>query len=315
MAIRGTTSGTLWVWGKGSSGQLGRNSVTSISSPVQLGTLNDWIAISTFNDHSAGIRSNGTLWTWGDNSFGQLGIGLTASRSSPVQVGSGTTGPWVSVSCGSMHTAAITNNGTLWIWGRNNNGQLGMMDTVNRSSPVQVGTGTTGPWTVISCGYLHTHALRENQTLWAWGDGFYIGNNNFSADRSSPVQIGSQTWSAVQAGLRGGLGIRTDGSLWSWGWSPSVGVIGIGNSSYGLVLSPVRIGTESNWSAIFKPKLHAMAIDTNSNLWGWGSRGYGECAVPLIFSESKPVQVGLPPSNYKPNRDLNLGSDFTVIIR
>ena len=95
-------------------------------------------------------KVNGDLYAWGRNSAGgSLGLGDAANRSSPVQVGSLTT--WTVVMKGgasSSHSHALKSDGTLWSWGYNTNGRLGLGDVVDRSSPVQVGSLTT--WTSIA---------------------------------------------------------------------------------------------------------------------------------------------------------------------
>lgn len=321
LAIRGTTSGTLWAWGRGGSGQLGNNSTLNRSAPIQIGAFADWVQISAGTRFSAGVRSNGTLWTWGSNLYGTLGLGSSPStnQSSPSQIGSGTTGPWKSVSCGTNHMAAITTNGTLWSWGYNFDGQLGHGERISKSSPVQVGTGVTGPWSLVSCGRDITTAIRENQTLWNWGDGWLLVGSLSS--RSSPVQIGTQSWSSVKSGAIGhSMAIRSDGSLWSWGFATTTesSILGVGDRSYNpsVGLSPVQIGNENNWSYITASSFHGMAIKTDGTLWGWGRRTYGQCGIPLVFSESKPVQVSLPfASGYKVGRELNLGLESALIIR
>ena len=96
------------------------------------------------------------LWSWGRNAYyGQLGLGDTAKRSSPVQVGALTT--WSKIAAGQRHSTAIKTDGTLWSWGRNSYGQLGLGGTDYAvSSPVQVGSLTT--WVNIAAGHSFTLA-------------------------------------------------------------------------------------------------------------------------------------------------------------
>ena len=195
------TNGTLWTWGANSSvgrdGVLGHNDTVSRSSPVQVGTDTNWSYIEagggTIGDIFLGIKTDGTLWSWGNNNYGQLGqnIASTVDRSSPVQIGTGT--DWYDVAAGSGYVLATKTNGTLWAWGRNDQGQLGQNDTVYRSSPVQVGTQTN--WNYAIAGpYFSGLAIKTNGTLWAWGynEGGYLAQND-TIDRSSPVQIGADT--------------------------------------------------------------------------------------------------------------------------
>ena len=166
--VPGKTVPGLWTWGGNGFGALGLNNTTNQSSPVQVGTLTNWRSVPAGNGYSAAVKSDGTLWSWGYNAAGPLGLGNTTSRSSPVQVG--TLATWRLVSTGSRgdpHTAAIRTNGTLWIWGYNAYGQLGLGDASNRSSPVQIGTLTN--WKSVGCGFDHTAAIKTDGTLWSWG--------------------------------------------------------------------------------------------------------------------------------------------------
>ena len=148
-----------------------------------------------------GLSSPGTLWSWGRNDAGQLGQGDITYRSSPVQVGSLTN--WNLIASGggsSIHIIATKTDGTLWSWGYNNYGELGLGDRTYRSSPVQVGSLTN--WNSIACGSDYTLATKTDGTLWSWG---FNGYNFYGqlglgdrTHRSSPVQVGSLTnWNSI----------------------------------------------------------------------------------------------------------------------
>ena len=152
------TDGTLWSWGYHSfAGATGLNEAINRSSPVQVGALTNWSTISKSNYATMAIKTDGTLWAWGLNNAGGLGQSDTIDRSSPVQVGVLTN--WSKADIGSTNSAiAIKTDGTLWTWGQNTNGQLLLGDTINRSSPVQVGALTT--WLNISAGRYATLATK-----------------------------------------------------------------------------------------------------------------------------------------------------------
>jgi len=141
------------------------------------------------------------------------GDGTTVGKSSPIQVGALTT--WSEVAGGVNNVLALKTDGTLWSWGRNSEGQLGLNDQVNRSSPVQIGSYTT--WSAIASGGYHVLAVKTDGTLWAWG---YNGSGATGAapTYSSPVQVGAlTTWLKVAGGKYHSLATKTDGTLWAFG--------------------------------------------------------------------------------------------------
>ena len=108
------SDGTLWTWGRNNSGALGLGNTTSYSSPVQVGSLTDWLEVGQFAGNMLAIKTNGTLWSWGDNATGQLGHGNTTSISSPAQVGSDTDWAHVIASNGNWTVAMKTNGALYW---------------------------------------------------------------------------------------------------------------------------------------------------------------------------------------------------------
>ena len=213
------TDGTLWVWGYNATGQLGQDNTTHRSSPVQ-------VPGTTWNELGSGIagdvqafKTDGTLWVWGQNNHGQLGQNNTTLRSSPVQI-PGTTWNIGANASGGRNQAAIKTDGSLWIWGTNENGQLGQntngtpSGTLDgRSSPAQVGTDTT--WANIVWTQYTAYAVKTDGSLWQWGQDLYATNN--TVHRSSPTQIPG-TWSVNLSASRYTAGcVKTDGTLWAWG--------------------------------------------------------------------------------------------------
>ena len=166
-------NGTLWAWGYGGNGVLGTNGTGQQNSPVQIGTDTDWRQVSAgdANTHSLGVKDNNTLWFWGDNTYGQRGNGVTggADQLSPVQVGLST--DWWRVEAGGRDSFGIKTDYTLWAWGENNNGELGLG---NFTSPVNTPTQVAGiGWTYVNAGSDYTMAILGGPpgTLWAWGYG------------------------------------------------------------------------------------------------------------------------------------------------
>jgi alpha-tubulin suppressor-like RCC1 family protein len=155
------TDGTLWGWGFNEDGNLGNNTAINRSSPVQIGSSTDWSTVAAHNQTRLAIKTNGTLWGWGRNFAGNLGLNDRVTRSSPTQVGADTN--WSGIAIGGRVSAAVKTNGTLWTWSDGGagivSGATGQNDLTYRSSPTQVGTGTT--WLKVSIGYTAT-AIRTN---------------------------------------------------------------------------------------------------------------------------------------------------------
>ena len=166
------------------------------------------------------ITTTNQLFSYGSNNYGQLGTNNTTNNFGSTFLRVGALSNWKEVTTGTYGgVLAVKTDGTLWAWGNNANGQLGLGDVVSRSSPVQVGTATD--WAKVSCrpGSV-THAIKTNGTLWAWG---YNGNGNFgnssTTSTSSPVQVGTDTnWKQVEC-YGATIGLKTNGTLYVWGTS------------------------------------------------------------------------------------------------
>lgn len=249
LAVR--TNGTAWAWGYNGQGQLGDNTVAQKSSPVSVvGGYTDWCQISAGLAFSVALRQNGTAWAWGVNTGGRLGDNTTDNKSSPVSVVGGIT-DWCQISAGNNFSLALRTTGTAWAWGYGNYGRLGNNCTGNRSSPVSVVGGFTD-WCQVSAGSQHSLGLRTNGVLYAWGYGHQgqIGDNAGVVQRSSPVSVvgGFTDWCQASAGQNDSFGLRTNGTLWAWGYNSS-GRLGDGTTTNRS--SPVSVvGGFTDWFRI-----------------------------------------------------------------
>jgi alpha-tubulin suppressor-like RCC1 family protein len=233
------------MWGYNSNGALGLDSNYYYSSPVQVGANTDWTSVACGYDHTLAIRNSGRLYATGYNGNGQLAQDSgTYYLSSFVQIGSDAN--WLLVNARNNTSAAIRTDGTLWMWGDGNYGQMGndTYEYVN-SSPVQVGSETD--WTTVVVGASHVLALRGGK-LFAWGYDNHgclgIGLDTYESF-SSPIQVGSETdWAYIATGYSSSYGIRNGGRLYSWGYNDGYT---LGLDDYDSRSSPTQIGSLGDW--------------------------------------------------------------------
>ena len=322
LALKG--DGTLWMWGSGNEGELGQNEggggmgglPKHRSSPVQVGTESTWSFAQANRVAVFGTKTDGTLWSWGSATYGSLGQNsVNVQRSSPTQIGTDTTWGTETYQLGGNWTigAAIKTDGTLWMWGQQqNNGELGQNNTTNESSPKQVGTDTT--WRSIGGAYAVTLATKTDGTLWAWGYGGKGGTaQNDVVQRSSPTQVGTDTtWSEVTSygGWYSMSVTKTDGTLWNWGSNES-GEAGQNNTNNGYS-SPVQVpGT--NWKQGDRADNGSVgAVKTDGTLWSWGYAFAGILGLNEANTKrSSPTQVGTD-TNWT---DVSLNSSTMLALR
>ena len=291
MAVK--TDGTLWGWGNNQNGQLGNGTTAYYSSPIQIGSATNWKQVACGGQgFTAAIKTDGTLWTWGYGLGGALGQGSTTQFNTPTQLGLLTN--WSHVYCTLDSIYATNNNNYLYASGPNNFGSLGAPSTLigDSSSPIQVGSLTN--WKQVSTVYFITVAIKNDGTLWAWGGNAVggLGNGTASVYYSSPIQIGSLTnWKQVSTSGSHTMAIKTDGTLWGWGYNGAHGSLGV-NSASTDYSSPVQVGSLTNWKQVSANYVTTSAVKTDGTLWTWGYNYSGSLGNGTTIHYSSPVQIG-----------------------
>jgi alpha-tubulin suppressor-like RCC1 family protein len=191
-------------------------------------------AIAAGDRHTLALKVDGTVWSWGLNTSGELGDGTqTSPRSLPGAVGG--LSDVVAIAAGMRHNLAVRRDGTVWGWGSNANGQLGIGSTGGvRTTPVQaVGLNNV---IAVAAGENHSLALRRDGTVVAWGGGTVgvLGLGPGVSTATTPTQIPNLTGVvAIAAAPRHSLALKTDGAqvgtVWAWGSSNS-GQLGDGQT-------------------------------------------------------------------------------------
>ncbi len=283
--------------------------------------------VTAFN-HLATIKNDSTLWTIGDNYYGELGLGTNSTtgvgEKSFKQVGKDKN--WTIVSAGNQYTMAIKSDGTLWGWGLNQSGQLGIGSKSNMNLPTRCGSASD--WKYVSAGNQFTMAIKKNGTLWKCG---IISSESFTQvgkdsiwvevassfqhcigrkkngtiwalgdDGSSSVhttkdddffQIGSdKDWLSIAVGLRHSLATKIDGTLWAWGEN-KFGQLGDGTIKNPG--KPIQIDSSKNWAAIAAGNYHSLSVKTDGSLWAWGDNGYGQLGDGTTNDKTTPIQIGM----------------------
>lgn len=270
--------GTLWGWGQNGN-LLGLNgNMANQNLPIQIGTDNDWMTVSAGASHSLAVKTNGTLWAWGNGTFGQLGNGVFNSATWTVtQMGTAT--DWLKVSAGNGFSLAIKNTGTLWSWGVNNTGQLGLNNVVNQNVPVQVGIASN--WVQIDAGDQHSLAVDSNGFMYSWGNNAsgQLGNGTFTTSLVPTLVGTSSNWSLVSAGLNHSMALDTNGVLYTFGDNTS-GQLGYGNNtSSNIPLTVVIVnGAIDFYIAISAGNNFSLAIRNDGTLHSCGYNVFGQLA-------------------------------------
>jgi alpha-tubulin suppressor-like RCC1 family protein len=264
--------GTIWSWGSNSNGQLGLNSADTNPhpTPTQVGT--GYVGVAVGLSHSLALKADGSLWTWGFNSNGQLGLGAVGDQYLPTQVTAVGNG-WVAVAAGAFHSLGLKSDGSLYVWGANGLGQLGLGAVGDMKTPTQL----AGVWVAIAAGGFHSFGLKDDGSLYAWGqnDVGQLGIGNTS-NQNTPQQVGiDHDWVAVSSGSQEpdgfhSLGLKAGGSLWAWG-NNADGQLGQGDTTNQP--SPVRVGLDFNWVAVADGGGHSLGLKSDGSLWVWGSGG------------------------------------------
>jgi alpha-tubulin suppressor-like RCC1 family protein len=305
----------LWTWGSTNSGGLGNfvgtSSIGSVCTPVTtLAGGSNWKSVSSSYSVAA-IKDDGTLWTWGRGSDGQIGDNTRTNKCTPVTTFVGGNN-WKQVSCSDKSTAAIKTDGTLWVWGDNGNGQLGInifsiADV--KCTPVTTFSGGNN-WKQVSCGTRGMAAIKTDGTLWTWGDNTFGQNGDngptFAGARCTPVTtfVGGNNWKQVFTNGFSTAAIKNDGSLWVWGANNS-GQLGINNAVVAARCTPVTtFSGGNNWKQVScgSPSItsgYMAATKTDGTLWAWGNNTTGQLGINDTTDRYTPVTTFAGGTNWK----------------
>ena len=287
------SDGSLWSWGDNFAGwpvlALGNTRTQAVLK--RIGDEQDWVSVSSSFTHNLALKSDGTIWAWGQNLSGQLGIGSSRDlngrriRSKTERANPTPAVPdndWKQVAAGGSHSVALKKNGTLWSWGENWAGQLGLGITNRQIAEVtQIGTNTN--WTKVWASGLQTVGLQSDGSLWFCGSltGNADGTNRFRV----PTRVSSDTnWSEVGFGYFINFAIKTDGTLWAWGREAGIYT---GTPVQLFNPTPARVGIDNDWRAVSHSEyFYHVLMKKDGALWAMDASDY----ALLNKTNHEPVQ-------------------------
>jgi alpha-tubulin suppressor-like RCC1 family protein len=286
-----SSDGTAVCWGSNDNGQLGDGSRTPRNRAVAVKNLaGPVVALAAGSAHTCALTESGAVRCWGGNRYGQLGDGTTDRSSEPVDV-AGLDGGVIAIAAGDEHTCAVTAQGGVKCWGRNDFGQLGDGTTEDRTEPVEAAevTGAIG----VAAGTGHTCAATSAGGVLCWGSNTVgqLGDGSEAASRPTPGAV--QGLSAGFAGLtaKGDHTCVLDGSggIFCWG-DNKYGKLGDGTGENQS--TPVAVtGLDDSATAVAAGWSQTCAVLGDASLACWGWNFYGQIGDDSVVSRLEPVGV------------------------
>ncbi|XP_055343314.1 RCC1 and BTB domain-containing protein 1-like [Paramacrobiotus metropolitanus] len=192
MAITG--EGAVYAWGHNGHSQLGNGTQSLSNVPVLSGAgsgMRNVVRVACGSFHTLALTAEGEVFAWGQNSCGQIGSGCLANQAHPRKV-TACIGPFkaVDIACSQSSSFAVLENGEIYAWGYNGNGQLGSGNAINQATPSRCTALAGIVVTRVVCGYAHILALTDQGHIYAWGANTYgqLGNGT-KLNSSIPVRI------------------------------------------------------------------------------------------------------------------------------
>jgi len=304
------TTGFAFATGRNIEGQLGIGDVTDRDVFTQIGPAPDWVFFNNSNTHvnsAYAINNEGRLFVTGLNSSGELGFSTPTS----VNILTATTElpnnwRWKEISASRNSASSsqnfsigLTTTGQLFSTGYNGFGQLALGDSVNRSAYTQIvfNAARDNNWIAVSSGTDWAMGLQSDNTVWSWGDGnvFRTGLNT-TDNFNSPQQMFTDAAKTnplfstqIFAGENFGINLGTGGAIGSWGSNAS-GRTGQGQTG-GTTNLPTEIGILTNWVSIATYFRGGFAVNSDSNLFGWGANDVNQLGIGNTINQSTPQEI------------------------
>ncbi|EAR89718.1 regulator of chromosome condensation (RCC1) protein (macronuclear) [Tetrahymena thermophila SB210] len=278
----------VYVWGSDTYGQLGlasREFGKSCPSPrfTSFSVVIEDIACG--EEHTSFIAQNGYVYSMGNNNQGQLGVSVDESyyKSAPTLVEGLKGYKAVQISCGAYHTATVCDNGQLFTWGQNCEGQLGIGKSDNMTTP-QIVDLKNNLAVFVSCGKRNTMVITQTQKIFGFGDGKcgQLGlGNECNEYKPRQLQIQMQNIVAISCGDRHTLFLNEEGEAFSCG-NNTYNQLGCANNSQSSNI-PVKVKQKSTLKfvkVIAANTPMSAALSSEGYLYLWGTGFFGQFDRP-----------------------------------
>lgn len=272
--------GTVRAWGDNLFGELGigwHADYSFASVPVQVRGLSGVTAIAAWESNGYALRSDGTVWAWGENYNDQVGPQTTPDRTVDLPIRIAGIDNVVAIAASSSTGYALRSDGTVWSWGSNGSGELGI-GTKGGSSPTPVQVAGLTDVTEIVAGAGTRYALRSDGTVWTWGSNSEgeLGNGTVFLSTGTPAPVRDLTGVvSVGAGFRNGYAVLADRTVVAWGAASGSGT---GDTSGGALTTPKPISKLTGVTKV----VGGYALQADGSLWGWGIRPERITGLPPV---------------------------------
>jgi alpha-tubulin suppressor-like RCC1 family protein len=309
--------GTLYAWGDNFYGQLGSptNTGTDQANPTPTQVPGTYTQVAAGQYHSLGLRADGTLYAWGDNYEGQLGNPVNNANDTPTTTPTQVAGTYTQVVAGTFHSLALRADGSLWAWGFNGNGQLAIL---NGGASTPTPTQVAGTYIGVAAGGFHSLGLRSDGALYAWGYNYsgQLGTATSSGTTKStptPTQVPG-TYTQVAAGQYHSLGLRADGTLYTWGSNYS-GQLGNTPNSGTSTANPTPTQVAGTYAQVTAGHSHSLALRADGALLTWGFNGNGELGQGTNIGTYTPNPTPTATGTALTTRSTAAGGSFGLAVR
>lgn len=334
-----TKQGSVYTWGDNQYGQLGNGSTVASLVPVDITekfTLHESEQIQTIMSgwgHSAVITSLNRILIWGRNDSGQLGNGTTVNQLTPQDItplfSLGQSETFHQLALGWGHSAALTSSGRLFMWGKNESGQLGDGTNQNINTPLDITVSLRrtiqDPIHTIALGSSHTGLLTTTGRVFTWGRNVYgqLGNGTTNST-SRPTEItqnmtleDNEVISSVSLGWGHSAAQTSLNRVFIWGFN-QFGQLG--NETNDDQLRPILISTnkllETNESILqlILGNGHSSLLTSNQQLYTWGFNQFGQLGNNTTTNENKPIRIPILLEPTETIQTLSLGVNHSAVL-